>query len=40
MIIKLHTTINKLRIHSILEPLGLESISNRLIINLLILSVT
>ena len=39
-IIKLHTTINKLRILSILEPLGLENISSRLIINLWLLYVT
>ena len=33
-IVKLHTFINRLRILLILEPLGLESISSRLIIHL------
>jgi hypothetical protein len=39
-IVKVHTIINGLRILSILEPLGLESISSRLIIIVWILYMT
>ena len=40
LIVKLHTSINKFGILSILEPLGLQSISSRVILNLWIFYVT